>query len=100
MTTLTLESGDSDVLDAVVTDIKEAAGRKGAEFRGPHPKPPTSLRVPQYKRLAPGEEFEPFSYTSYTRVIEVVGHDEFARSLAERSYPDSVHVTAEIEQVR
>lgn len=100
VTTLRLASGDRERLEAVVADIKAAAARKGAEFKGPHPEPPTERRVPQYAALLPGETFEPWSYTVYSRVVEIVGHDAFARSIAEREYPDSVHVSAEIEQVR
>ncbi|PSP16879.1 hypothetical protein BRC62_05435 [Halobacteriales archaeon QH_10_67_13] len=43
--------------------------------------------------------FDPWRYTVYTRLIEVVGHGEFARALAEREYPDRVHVRADIEQL-
>ena len=99
-TKLRLQSGDREALDGVVTDIKETAARKGAKLKGPHPKPPTDLRVPQYKRAGVDEAFDPWSYTIYTRTIEIVGHEGFARAVTERSFPDSVHVTAEIEQVR
>jgi small subunit ribosomal protein S10 len=100
VTKLRLQSGDGNVLDSVVADIKADAERKGARLKGPHPKPPTELRVPQYKRVAADETFSLWSYTVYTRTLEIVGHDDFARSVAERPYPDRVHVTAEIEQVR
>jgi ribosomal protein S10 len=100
VTKLRLQSGDREALDAVVTDIKETAARKGAELKGPHPKPPTDLRVPQCKRAGDDDTFDPWSYTVYTRTVEIVGHEGFARSVTERSFPDSVHVTAEIEQVR
>ncbi|PSQ56134.1 MAG: 30S ribosomal protein S10 [Halobacteriales archaeon SW_9_67_25] len=100
VTKLRLQSGDREAVDAVVTDIKQAATRKGAEFRGPHPKPPTELRVPQYKRVDSGESFDPWAYTVYTRTVEIVGHDEFVREVADRSLPDSVHLSAEVEQVR
>jgi ribosomal protein S10 len=100
VTKLRLQSGDVDALDGVVTEIKETAARKGAELKGPHPKPPTRLRVPQHKRADGGGTFAPWEYTVYTRTIEIVGHDGFARDVTERSYPDSVHVTAEVEQLR
>ncbi len=100
VTTLRLASGDREVLEAVVTDIKEAAARKGAELKGPHPEPPIDLRVPQCATLRPGPTFEPWSYSVYVRVIEIVGHDEFARAVAGRNYPDSVHVTADVAQLR
>lgn len=99
---LTLASGDGEMLDAVVGDIKAAAERKGVELKGPHPKPPTQLRVPLYKRVGAGDEdtYEPWSYTVYTRTIEIIGHDDFARAVTEDTYPDRIHVTAEIEQTR
>ena len=100
VTKLTLSSGDGEVLDAVVDDIKAAAERKGVELKGPHPKPPTHLRVPQYKRVDGDETFDPWSYTVYTRTIEIIGHDAFARSVTEDTYPDPIHVSAEIEQAR
>lgn len=100
VTKLRLQGGDRDALDSVVTDIKEAATRKGAQFKGPHPKPPTELRVPQYKRTGSEDTFGSWSYSVYTRTIEIVGHDEFAREVAGRSFPDSVHLSAEVEQVR
>ena len=100
VTTLRLTSGDRHVLESVVTDIKAAAARKGAEIKGPHPKPPTELRVPQYTDLVPGDTFDPWHYTVYTRVVEIVGHDDFAREITQRDFPDAVHVAADIEQVR
>ena len=101
VTKLTLESGNRHRLDDVVTTIKQTAARKGVELKGPHPHPPDDLRVPQQKRLvASGGSFEPWGYTVYTRTIEIVGHDEFARSVAEREFPEGVHVSAEIEQRR
>jgi small subunit ribosomal protein S10 len=100
VTTLRLASGDRQALEAVVADIKAAANRKGAEFKGPHPEPPTELRVPQYVDLLPGETFEAWDYSVYSRVVEIVGHDDFAKSVTQRDYPDAVHVAAEIEQVR
>jgi ribosomal protein S10 len=99
VTKLTLQSGDRHTLDDVVDDIKARAERKGAEMKGPHPQPPTDLQVPQMKRLSTeGDRFDVWHYTVYTRTIEVVGHDEFARSIAGQSFPTGVHVSAEIEQ--
>jgi ribosomal protein S10 len=100
VTKLRLQSGDRAALDGVVDDIKETAARKGAELKGPHPMPPEKHRVPQHAGVNTATTFEPWDYTVYTRTIEIVGHDEFARAVAEWSYPDSVHVTAEIEQLR
>jgi ribosomal protein S10 len=100
VTKLELRSGDRAALDGVVDDIKATAERKGAELKGPHPMPPTNVRAPQYKRVEADTAFDAWEYTVYTRTIEIVGHDEFARAVTEWSYPDSVHVTAEIEQLR
>ena len=99
VTTLTLQSGNRHVLDDVVTEIKETAERKGVELKGPHPEPPDQRRVPQLKRLAPGGgEFDSWNYTVYTRTIEIIGHDEFARSVAAQEFPTAVHVSAEVDQ--
>jgi len=100
VTKLRLQSGDREALDSVVTDIKETAARKGAQLNGPHPMPPTELRVPLYKHLDASETFDTWNYTVYTRTIEIVGHESFARSVAGWPFPDSVHVTVEVEQVR
>lgn len=99
VTKLTLQSGDRRTLDDVVDGIKERAERKGVELKGPHPQPPLELRVPQAMRLSPdGPRFESWDYTVYVRTIEVVGHDAFARSVAEESFPEGIHVEVEIEQ--
>lgn len=98
VTRLTLSSGDGDRLESVVSDIKEQAERKGVELKGPHPKPPTRHSVPQYKGLRENGAFESWEYTVYTRIIEIVDHNEFAREITQRDYPDSIHITADIEQ--
>jgi len=98
VTRLTLSSGDGDRLDSVVDDIKHRAERKGVELKGPHPKPPTRLTVPQHKGGGSGGTFGDWQYTVYTRVVEIVGHDEFARETAQRRYPDRIHVTVDIQQ--
>jgi len=101
VTKLTFESGDRHLLDDVVDDVKARAERKGVELKGPHPQPPTDHSIPQAKRLAAdGGAFEPWRYTVYTRTVEIVGHDEFARDVASDSYPSRIHVEAEIEQTR
>ncbi|MHB9288279.1 30S ribosomal protein S10 [Halobacteriales archaeon Cl-PHB] len=100
VTTLRLASGDRNRLEAVVNEVKKDASRKGAELKGPHPKPPEEHRVPMQRCLSPGESYDTWSYSVYVRVLEIVGHDDFARSVAQRDLPDSIHVTAEIEQVR
>jgi len=99
VTTLTLTSGDRHRLDDVVADIKERAERKGVELKGPHPKPPEQLRVPQSKTLGPGgDRLQSWNYTVYTRTIEIVGYESFARDVTEAAFPDGVHVEAGIEQ--
>ena len=101
VTTLELTSGDRGALDRVVEDIKESASRKGVEFGGPHPGQPHEQPAPQSKRLsATGDRFADWTYTVYSRTIEIVGHDEFARSVAGGAFPAGVHVEVEIDQVR
>lgn len=99
VTKLTFQSGDGTALERVVEEIKEEASRKGAELRGPNPEPLVEKRVPQHRTLLPeGGEFEPWSYTVYTRTLRIVGHDDFARQVAGADYPASIHVEAEVVQ--
>jgi len=101
VTKLTFESGDRHMLEDVVEKIKTDAARKGVEHKGPHPRPPNDLRVPQSKTLVDsGDNFDAWNYTVYTRTIELVGHDEFARSVAGRDLPSSVSVEIEVQQQR
>jgi ribosomal protein S10 len=102
VTRLTLSSGDRAALDGVVSDIKETARRKGAEFKGPHAESPTELSVPQYARLDGDDDarFDDWSYTVYTRRIEIVGHDALAHSVVDDGFPSSVRATVELDQVR
>lgn len=100
VTRVTLRSGDRVALDETVADIKEFAKRKGAELKGPHPRPPDEVRVPLSKHLGPGDRFRDWTYTVYTRDLEIVGHDAVAREVATWSFPRSVHVAVEVERVR
>jgi ribosomal protein S10 len=101
VTRLTLQSGDRESLERVVTDIKERANRKGVEMRGPNPEPLQERRVPIQKRLdADGDAFDPWHYTVYVRTITIVGHDGFARDVAGDFYPAGIHLEADVEQVR
>ncbi len=101
VTKLTFESGDRHMLEDVVEQIKTDAARKGVEHKGPHPQPPEDLRVPQSKTLLDsGDDFGAWNYTVYTRTIEIVGHDEFARSVAGRDLPPSISVEVEVQQQR
>ncbi|EMA49452.1 uS10/mL48 family ribosomal protein [Halococcus salifodinae] len=100
VTKLRLTSGDRGALDREIADIKTAAARKGVEFNGPHPDPLAERRVPQSKHLsAHGGRFEDWTYTVYARSIEIVGHDEFARSVAD-GFPAGIHAEVEIERIR
>ena len=101
VTKLALTSGDRGALDRTVTEIKESAARKGVEFGGPHAGQPRQQRAPQSKRLSTtGGRFADWTYTIYSRTIEIVGHDEFARSVADGGFPAGVHVEIDVEQVR
>ncbi len=101
VTRLTLRSGDRVVLDETVSEIKTFVSRKGAEMKGPHPRPPTSIAVPMRKRLeCDAERFSDWSYTVYIREVEIVGHDSVARAVASRSFPPSLQVVVEVEHVR
>ena len=101
VTRLTLQSGDRAALEGFVEDIKSTAERKGAALKGPHPHPPERHRVPQPRRLHADDErtFPPWEYTVFTRKLEIHGHDDFARDVASREFPSSIHVEAEIEQI-
>ncbi|MFO7926646.1 30S ribosomal protein S10 [Natronomonas sp.] len=100
VTTLTLQSGDRDVLERVVRDIKHRAERKGVELRGPHAESPVDRSVPQAKRLdASGQSFRHWAYTVYERRMEIVGHDDFARDVAGQAFPDGIHLDVDIERI-
>lgn len=98
VTKLAFSSGDRDVLAETVAELKEAIERKGAECKGPHADPAETLRVPLYKQLRQGEEFESWSYTVYNRSMEIHGSDDIARSIVERDFPDSLHVEVEVDR--
>lgn len=100
LTKLTLQSGDRVVLDQTVSDIKQFVARKGAEMKGPHPRPPETVSVSLRKHLdGTAGEFPPWTYTVYTRDIEIVGHNDVAREVASRAFPSSLYVTIEVEHV-
>jgi len=102
VTKLSLKSGDRTALDSVVSDIKETCRRKGAEMKGPHSDAPSEINVPLYAKLGgdSSEKTGDWHYTVYRRRIELHGHDDLARSIMERDFPSSVHVEAELEQVK
>lgn len=99
VTRITFKSGDGNRLDDVVQEVTEQAQRKGVELRGPHAAPPDTYHVPQYKVVGRQDCFESWVYTVYTRVIEIVEHNEFAREVTEREYPDLLRVTVDVETI-
>jgi len=99
VTTLRLESGDRAVLDRVVGEIRSTVERKGAEMKGPHTHPPEKLSVPLYRSTCGDEdgEFGRWSYTVYSRTIELLGHDDLARQIAGREFPPAVRVEVQVD---
>jgi len=102
VTRLTLQSGDRAALDSVVDDIKSTAERKGAPLKGPHSHPPSKLTVPQHRRLHTDDDrrFSSWTYTVFTRELEIHGHDDVARQITSRELPESVYLEVEVEQIR
>ncbi|WP_254273881.1 uS10/mL48 family ribosomal protein [Haloarcula marina] len=99
VTTLTLTSGDRHRLDDVVADIKDRAERKGVQLKGPRQDEPEKLHVPQSKSLGPdGGRFDPWEYTVFTRSLDIVGYDEFARSVAGEGLPPGMHLEVSVER--
>jgi ribosomal protein S10 len=98
VTRLTLQSGDRATLDRVVADLKATVERKGAAFNGPHSLPTAQLSVPLYRATDGDGTVGTWTYTVYTRELELVGREDLARSIVERSFPDSVHVELEVER--
>lgn len=101
VTRIRLQSGNRPALEHVVDQIRSTAERKGAELRGPHSAPPDRLRVPQYKSTTGDQsrQFRSWDYTVYTRQLEIVGHNDVARRVAEFDFPEGVHVEVELEQI-
>lgn len=98
VTRLSFQSGDRRVLDEVVADLKGHLERKGAECKGPHAAPPERIRVPQCKNLEPGEQFDDWEYSVYSRTMEIHGSERIARDIGHREFPDSVHIEIEVER--
>ena len=100
VTKLDVRSGDRAVLEATVGEIKAFVAGKGAQLKGPHPRPPEKYRVPLKERLddSPGT-FRTWKYTVYSRELEIVGRDEVARAVATRGFPRSVHVRVEVSRL-
>jgi ribosomal protein S10 len=100
VTTLTFRSGDRAALESLVADVKRMVERKGAECKGPHSTPPERFSVPQYRTLTPGERFPDWTYTSYTRWLEIHGNDEVARRASGMDFPDHVRVEIDVDRKR
>lgn len=98
VTKLSFQSGDRDVLAETVEELKSTLERKGAECKGPHSAPAETVRVPLYKQLRAGDEFSPWSYTVYSRSMEIHGSDDIAREVVGREFPDSIHVEVEVDR--
>lgn len=100
VTKLQFNSGDRDVLEDVVGELKSTLRQKGVDWKGPHSAAPENHRVPLYGSLAPGEQFDSWEYTVYSRHMEIHGSEETAREIATRSFPDSIRVTVEVGRKR
>lgn len=98
VTKLSFQSGDREVLESLVTDLKRMVERKGAECKGPHSAPPEHLTVPQYRTLQPGDQYLSWEYTSYSRRLEIHGNDEVASRIGHMEFPESVHVEIEVDR--
>ncbi|MFB6267897.1 MAG: 30S ribosomal protein S10 [Halodesulfurarchaeum sp.] len=101
VTRISLRSGDREALETAVTDIAETCRRKGAELKGPHSDSPSEYRVPLYGRLDgdPSSRFDEWKYTVFQRRFELRGHDDLARQLLEREFPNAVRIEVEVEQI-
>lgn len=100
VTRLSFQSGDRAALEDVVTTLKTDLERKGVEVKGPHQEQPEELSVPQYRRLAPGDSFDPWRYTVYARWMEIHGAENVARQVVDRAFPDSIYVEVEVAHRR
>lgn len=98
VTKLSFQSGDRAALEDTVNELKTTLERKGAECKGPHSSPPKKVTVPLYKRLQPGDKFSPWTYTVYTRRMEIHGADDAARDVVANDFHDSIHVEVEVDQ--
>lgn len=98
VTTLTFRSGDRARLDETVSGLKAQVERKGAECKGPHQEQPEQYSVPLYSQCQPGEQFDPWQYTVYTRWLEIHGSDHIAREIAAADLPESIQVEVEVER--
>lgn len=98
VTKLQFNSGDRDVLEDVVGELKSMLRQKGVEWKGPHSAPPETHRVPLYGSLTPDRQLDSWEYTVYSRHMEIHGSETTAREIATRTFPDSVRVTVEVDR--
>jgi len=99
VTKLRLQSGDRAVLDSEVDDIKSTVEQKGAQIKGPHSKTTRRMQVPLSKDTTGSGRLGSWDYTVYSREVEIVGHDDLARRIAAREFPEPIHVEVEVEQL-
>jgi SSU ribosomal protein S10P len=100
VTKIEFQSGDRDVLEGVVGDLKSDLRQKGVDWKGPHSESPQTHRVPLYSSIGPGNQFDSWAYTVYSRHIEIHGSEQIARDIATQAVPDSVHVEVEVDRKR
>ncbi|ERG99247.1 MAG: ribosomal protein S10 [Haloquadratum sp. J07HQX50] len=98
VTKLQFLSGDRPQLDEQVSELKTLLERKGAECKGPHAEPPTEKYVPQYATLQPGQQFDSWGYTVYSRKLEIHGNDHTAKEVAMMDFPSTIRVEITVEQ--
>ena len=98
VTKLRFQSGDRAALDDTVERLKRTLERKGVECKGPHSAPPERVSAPQYRDLGPGDTFDSWTYSVYSRSMEIHGSDDIAREVTQEGFPESIHVEIEIDR--
>lgn len=99
VTRIRLRSGDREVLESIVADVKSACRRKGAEVKGPHSDSPIEYRVPLYRRLDGDEDatYPAWSHTVFQRRFELRGYEDLVRDVLAWDFPESIRVEAMVE---
>lgn len=101
VTTITLKSGDRQTLDTIVSQIRDTAERKGIELKGPHSRSPQTYRVPLYESLTDtNTETGVWEYTVFERTIQLSGHNETVRQIADWEFPPAIQVEVTVDRVR
>ncbi|MFB6187175.1 MAG: 30S ribosomal protein S10 [Halobacteriaceae archaeon] len=97
---ITLKSGDKQTLERVVTNLKDQAQRKGIEVKGPHTDPPVEYQLPLFECLdaSAAKYFDQWTYTVYSRRLQISGHNENLRDLLDQQFPESIKVELELDQ--